>query len=390
MYQGHRIIDGHVHYTGALDPERFVGFLDGSGTDSANLAVITRGKTIPDTAGALALKAMYPGRFTVFGALDPREYYRGGDAMGSRHAERATELLRCGCDGIKLLEGKPQLRRAFPIPDFDAPCWEAFWRSMEETQTPVLMHVNDPASFWDREHIPSWARRMGWYYDDSYINNEAQYAQLLTVLSRHPGLRICFAHFFFLSESLDRLGDILSKYESVRVDLTPGIELYEALSNTPERTRDFFAAFRGRILYGTDIGSRYVYGNRGKEFDGAENARRHEIVREFILGTEESLLRCDGHFVHDRPDFLLRPLGYAGDDADGLFSRAFLSFAGETPRPVDVDRSLYDCRRMLAAQDEWAAVGMKRDDAGLTLTERRLSRMSTGNGYREDWQYVNT
>ena len=372
MHDGHRIIDGHVHYSSTLDPAHFMEFLDRSGTDCANLAVITRGRTLPDTAGALALKAMYPGRFTVFGALDPREYFRGGDGMGARHAERASELLNCGCDGIKLLEGKPQLRKAFPIPDFDAPCWEAFWRSMEETQTPVLMHVNDPASFWDREHIPDWARRMGWYYDDSFIDNEAQYAQLLAVLARHPGLKLCFAHFFFMSESLDRLGDILSKYENLRVDLTPGIELYEALSNTPERTRDFFAAFRGRILYGTDIGSRYVYGSRGKAFDEAENNRRHEIVRGFILGTGETMLRCDGHFVHDRPDFLLRPLGYTGDDADTVFSRAFLDFVGEPPRPVDIDRTLSDCLRMREAQDEWAAAGMERDDWGSQLTEQRL------------------
>ena len=371
MFQGHYITDGHVHYSTALDPECFAGFMADNGTDLTNLAVITRGRTLPDTAGALVLKAMFPGRFTVFGALDPAEYFRGGN-VGKKHADRAEELLRCGCDGIKLLEGKPQLRRAFPIPDFDEKCWDPFWSFAEESQTPVLMHVNDPASFWDRDNIPEWARRMGWYYDDSFINNEVQYVQILNVLSRHPGLRICFAHFFFMSESTDRLGDIMSKYGNVRVDITPGIELFEALSDSPERTREFFSEFSGRIIYGTDTGSRYVYGNKGKDFDLTENTRRHEIVCSFITGTEEMLISSDGHFVHDRPDFILRPLSLSGDEADMIFSRSFADFAGPTPRSVDIDRALFDCSRMMAQQDEWAACGMDRDDAGLAVTKKRL------------------
>ena len=374
MYQQHFIIDGHVHYTSALDPERFAAFLAESGTDRANLAVITRGRTLPDTAGALMLKAMYPGRFTVFGALNPVEYFRGGD-IGTRHTVRAKELLRAGCEGIKLLEGKPQLRRAFPIPDFDAPCWETFWRFAEESQTPVLMHVNDPASFWERGRVPDWARQMGWYYDESFINNEAQYAQMLTVLARHPKLRVCFAHLFFMSENLDRLGEILSHYENVRVDLTPGIELYEALSATPVRTKEFFAAFRGRILYGTDIGSRYVYGNSGKDFDVLENTRRHEIVRGFLLGTEPETICSDGHFVHGRPDFVMRPIGLTSNDVDDVFSRAFAEFAGDGSGGVDIDYALFDCRRAIGLQAEWEAYGMERDDTALALTEQRLEAL---------------
>lgn len=175
MYRGQRITDGHIHFALDAEPSDYADFLEASGTDAANLAVITRGRTLPCTPESLAVKAMFPGRFYVCGALDPLEYFHGDVSMGGRLMEYARRMLACGCDGIKLLEGKPQLRRALPIPDFDLPCWEDFWCFLEETQTPLLWHVNDPASFWDRENVPDWARKMGWFYDDSFINNEEQY-----------------------------------------------------------------------------------------------------------------------------------------------------------------------------------------------------------------------
>lgn len=331
VFKGHFIIDGHVHYCAQAGEEYFADFLEKSGTDMANLAAITRGKGAPCTEDALRLKALYPDRFFVTGGLDLTEYVRGGEDMGRRLAVFAKDLISRGCDGVKMLEGKPQLRQAFPIPDFDLPCWDAYWTYMEEEQIPLLMHVNDPASFWDRENVPEWAAKMGWFYDDTYINNEEQYRQILTVLSRHPGLRVTFAHFFFMSESLDRLGDILARYPNVMTDLTPGIELYDNLSRTPDKTREFFDTFHDRIIYGTDIGSRFVYGNKtGKPFDEKENTRRHQIVRDFLTGKEPLTVDCDGHFVHDRPEFEMIPLGLDGERLDEILSGNFLRFIGRT------------------------------------------------------------
>lgn len=336
MYKGHRVIDGHVHYCAALSAEYFAGFLERSGTDMANIAVISRGTEAPVTEDALRLKSRYPGRFFVCGGLDTEAYLRGGEDMGRRLALQARELIARGCDGIKMLEGKPQLRKAFPVPDFDLRCWEPYWTLLEEEQIPLLMHINDPASFWDRENVPEWAAKMGWFYDDSFINNEEQYRQILTVLERHPMLRVTFAHMFFMSESLGRLGDILDRYPNVMTDLTPGIELYDALSRRPEETRSFFDAYHNRIIYGTDIGSRYVYGNTAlRPFDERENNRRHEIVRDFLCRTEPVTVGCDGHFVHDRPEFTMIPLGLEGERLDEILSVNFLRFIGrEKPRDI--------------------------------------------------------
>lgn len=43
-----------------------------------------------------------------------------------------------------MLEGKPNIRKYYPIPDFDQSVWEDYWAYLEQEQIPVYMHVNDP------------------------------------------------------------------------------------------------------------------------------------------------------------------------------------------------------------------------------------------------------
>ena len=371
MHHGQTVFDAHVHYSLDLDPAAFVALLDAAGTEKANLAVIAHGDRVSCTPEALALKALYPERFTVFGQLDPCLYYRGGADMGARQAEYAAALLRAGCDGIKLLEGKPQLRRALPVPDFDADCWDAFWTWCETQQVPVLWHVNDPENFWDPEKVPAWAAGQGWLYDESYINNEEQYRQVLTVLERHPGLRVCFAHFFFLSAQLGRLADILERFPQVVTDLTPGIEMYENFSRTPEETRAFFERFHDRILYGTDIGSRFVYHGGGRPFNEKENLRRPEIVRAFLTNREDETVAADGNFVVGRPDFAMMGLGLEGERLGEILHKNFLRFAGEGARPADPEAVLALIRRTRRELVSAARLpGFVPDSRGLDAAER--------------------
>ena len=371
MHHGQSVFDAHVHYSLDLDPAAFVALLDATGTEKANLAVIAHGDRVSCTPEALALKALYPNRFTVFGQLDPCLYYRGGADMGARQAEYAASLLRAGCDGIKLLEGKPQLRKSLPIPDFDADCWDAFWAWCEAEQVPVLWHVNDPENFWDPEKVPAWAANQGWLYDESYINNEEQYRQVLAVLRRHPGLRVCFAHFFFLSAQLPRLADILERFPNVVTDLTPGIEMYENFSRTPEETRAFFERFHGRILYGTDIGSRFVYHGGGRPFNEKENLRRPEIVRAFLTNRESETVSADGNFVVGRPDFELMGLELEDERLREILSENFLRFLGAKARSVDPEAALAlvaRTRRELVSAAKLP--GFVPDSRGLDAAER--------------------
>ena len=204
MYRDIKIIDGHVHCAQQVDPAALEAVLTRTGTDMANIAACAHSRALSLTPQALAMKKLWPGRFYVFGSLDVSEYYLHPDTLGTHMAQYAARMAQAGCDGIKMLEGKPQMRKKYPVPPFDDARWEAFWAWAEETGTPILWHVNDPENFWDLEHAPAFAIQQGWLYDDSYVNNEAQYAEVLNVLARHPALKIDFAHFFFMSAQLDR------------------------------------------------------------------------------------------------------------------------------------------------------------------------------------------
>lgn len=341
-----KIIDCHVHCSAQTDSRILTEHLTKTGTDRAVLLACSHSRCLSLVPQALTAKLREPERFFVFAAPDRSGYYLHPDDLGEYMARYAQRMLALGCDGIKLLEGKPQMRKALPIPDFDAPVWEPFWVWAEENAVPFLWHVNDPEDFWDREHAPAFAIAQGWLYDESYVNNEAQYAQVLNVLSRHPRLKVIFAHFFFMSAQLDRLSEILDRYPNVKIDLTPGIEMYENFSDNMEATKAFFAEYSDRICYGTDIGGRCVLMGEGKRFDEKENLRRPEIVRLFLTGTEETEIRSDGHFLIDRPPFVLRPLGLNGEQLQKILGGNLLDQLGKAPARVDPAAVLEECRRL--------------------------------------------
>ena len=337
-----KIIDAHVHVSPEIRPEDLAAFLTRTGTDGAVLQAVSHSRCLSLIPTALVMKHQFPDRFFVFGAPDRTLYYTAGEALGAEQAAWFARMRSCGVDGIKLLEGKPQMRKSLPIPDFDAPCWEAFWTMAEEEQIPILWHVNDPESFWSRDVSP-WLVRQGWAYDDSFIDNEEQYRQVLCVLDRHPKLRVVFAHFFFLSAQLERLSAIFDRYPNVMVDLTPGIEMIENFSAAPDAARAFFAAYGDRICYGTDIGGRCILTNEGEPFNEAECLRRPEIVRAFLTGTEESRIESDGAYLIGREPFTMRPLGLCGERLDAILSGNIERQIGSAPLPVDPEAVLEDC-----------------------------------------------
>lgn len=340
-----KIIDAHVHYSPQIGPEKLAGFLTETGTDGAVIQAVSHSRCITLVPGALMMKQLHPGSFYVFGSPDAAGYVLHRESLGEHFAGFAELIRRAGCDGVKLLEGKPQMRKQYRVPDFDEPVWEPFWQYAEETGLPLLFHVNDPEGFWSAD-ASEWIKRQGWCYDESFVNNEDQYRQVLTVLERHPGLKIIFAHFFFMSAQLERLSGILDAYPGVAVDLTPGIEMYENFSADFEAASAFFEKYHDRIIYGTDVGGRCVLTNEGEPFNRDENIRRPEIVRAFLTNRGEELISADGNFIRDRQPFTMKCLGLRGERLEEILSGNFIRFAGGEPSPVDPEAVLELCAIM--------------------------------------------
>ena len=76
--------------------------------------------------------------------------------------------------------------------------------------------------------------------------------EAMRVIERHPGLDIVLCHFFFMADDIDRADALLSAHPKVKLDLTPGSEMYYHFSRDPDAWSDFFNRYNERILFGSD------------------------------------------------------------------------------------------------------------------------------------------
>jgi len=347
MYKNKNIIDCHIHYALPIEPCEVIKTMDATGIDRANLVIVPHRNRLSSVPDALMVKDLYPKRIFVFASLDISGYFAHRNQLGKYFAKHAQQMRLCGCDGIKIVEGKPSMRKMLPIPDFDLETWDPFWEYAEKTGTPILWHVNDPQEFWDKDKIPAWALEKGWYYGEDKLACEAQYTQVLNILKRHPHIKIIFAHFFFLSGQLERLSTILDQYQNVMVDLTPGIEMYINFAKDPQASRNFFEKYQDRIIYGTDIGARNILKKDASDgINLAESRERSNLVRSFLTDSRVVTVKADGNFLIGTTDFDLQGIGLNESIQEKIFSKNFLHFIGEQPQLVDSRRVLRECRKI--------------------------------------------
>ncbi len=256
----YKVCDAHIHIDSSAQSLRAL-------LDFSKSLITKRGlsriNSLDSGAGSSALRmhqrvihALYklenPGVASAFGGL---LYVLPGQKLDRKDFLTQVEMIdRMGFDGVKMIEGKPTTRLELGIA-LDSPVYDDYFGYLEERQLPIIWHVGDPPPFYDEARCPRWATLNGW----SYVGKAAQPLEALRreiegVLKNHPRLRVIFAHFYFMSDEMDRAADFLDAHPSVSVDLTPGTEMYYNFGRNLDATRDFFLKYQDRILYGTDSG----------------------------------------------------------------------------------------------------------------------------------------
>lgn len=342
------VLDCHIHYA---HPDLMPGLiheLDANRVGKFNIVCTPHRQRLSLVPDALHLKAHHPGRVYVFGGLDISALFIAPDTCGEYFAWYVDALVEMGCDGVKMIEGKPDMRKTMPVPDFDSPAYAPYWARMEETGMPLIFHVNDPEEFWDASKVPDWAKQAGWFYGDgTYIHNEAQYTQVLNVVERHPGLKVIFAHFFFLSAQLERLGGYLDRFPNMHVDLTPGIEMYFNFARDPQQTRDFFLRYQDRILLGTDIGAKALLGAPGEGIDPGDSAIRVELTRSFLEKDGEFFLDSSRGYLLGKFGAPFQGIGLPVETLEKIYHANFERLAGQQPRAVNPAAVISECERLI-------------------------------------------
>jgi predicted TIM-barrel fold metal-dependent hydrolase len=316
-----RIIDGHVHFVHPERMDQILALMDAVPCARFNLVCLPNPDGTSQNAAALYFKEHHPDRVYLSGALAYGPALADPDAAPAALAAQALLLRAQGFDGLKLIEGKPQVRKLLPHP-LDGPLYAQLWATLEEAQFPVVLHVADPDEFWDAQRCPDWARRSGWDYSDgSYPSKEALYAEMDRVLARHPRLKLVLAHFYFLSRELERAAGFLEAHPSVCVDLAPHMDMYQDFSRDPVAVRAFFLRHQTRIIYGTDTDTRALA--RGAE--GLDLMRFiPRLIRAFL--EQEGALDLPGtHRYHG--------LGLPREALDNIYHANFERVYGSAQNP---------------------------------------------------------
>ncbi|MBR2046481.1 MAG: amidohydrolase family protein [Agathobacter sp.] len=342
-------IDSHIHYSLPVKPEELISFMDRHGIDMANLVLVPNRNRLTSVPDALMAKVKYPDRFFVFTSFDVSEYFKHGKEIGKYQAKFVDHMRRCGCDGLKIIEGKPSMRKMMgAIPDFDKPCWEPLWEYLEETQFPVLWHLNDPESCWGpEEEAPRHIRIGKELYDETFVNNEDQYRQMEAILQRHPKIKFIFAHMYFMSAQLPRLSALLDTYPNVMVDITPGLEIYVNLSKNTEEAKRFFEKYQDRIFYGTDIGSRCVLANNAEALNEDECVARMDLIDALFDSQTHRVMKEDGRYLINTDDFLQQGFSLSEEALNKVYWKNFQNYVATTPAKVNPKLLKKECRRII-------------------------------------------
>jgi len=157
-----------------------------------------------------------------------------------------------GFDGIKMLEGKPAMRKRLGK-RLDDPVFDAFYSFAEENNFPITMHLGDPPHFWDYSKLSDYARKAGWFCDETYPKLEEMQDEVRCILRKHPKLKLTMAHFFFISQDYDEAVRLFEEFPNLSFDLTPGGIMYSNFQSRLDDWREFFVRYSDRIYYGTDI-----------------------------------------------------------------------------------------------------------------------------------------
>lgn len=358
-----RILDCHVHLRRLGEVESLEAIRKYIGADRMNLVCIFARENVNDNHAAFVAKHERPDRYYVFGSLDHASQFMPGSISTPPLAEQLERLISIGCDGVKMLENKPTHRKLVDIP-IDGPYFEEYFRYVESLGFPILWHVCDPEEFWDPETTPHWAKARGWGYDDTFMPKEALYAEVENVLTRHPRLKIIFAHFYFMSADLPRAADLFDRFPNVHFDLAPGIEFLYNMSKYPDSAREFFIKYSDRILFGTDISSTHT----------PEEARlRTGIVTRWLETDDEYRLPEGADFVLGPPeDGIMRGLNLPDEALRKIYRGNFERLVGSKPRELSALLAAEECRRVAAEVS--IITGANTEDTEAAQAAIRLSK----------------
>jgi predicted TIM-barrel fold metal-dependent hydrolase len=202
-------------------------------------------------------KAAAPERFRVFGGVDWSAWPEHGDRFGEWAAERFRQQAARGAEGLKIWKpfGLHVTDQHGSLVSVDDARLDRLWQAAGELRLPVLIHVADPAAFFDpldstNERWEELHAHPDWQFPSppfpAFMTIMNAFANLV---ARHPQTTFIGAHVGCYAENLQWVGDLLDRCSNFYIDFSARIA---ELGRQPYSTRRFFMKYPDRILFGTD------------------------------------------------------------------------------------------------------------------------------------------
>ena len=164
--------------------------------------------------------------------------------------------VKTGAKGLKIykdlgLEFKDEKNRIIRIDD---PRLDAIWDKCAELNIPVLIHTADPKSFWlpVDKHNERWLElttHPGRKREKRSPSWDDLIAQQHRVFLKHPATKFIAAHFGWMANDLQNLGNFLDSAKNAYVEFGA---IISDLGRQPRAAKAFFEKYQDRILFGKD------------------------------------------------------------------------------------------------------------------------------------------
>ena len=237
---------------------------------------------------------------------------------------------------VKMLEGRTGEHNAYGC-GIDDSKYDLFYKYCEDNEIVIVSHIGGPEGAWHEG-----GRLYGTHPDLNDL-----YKEVDNVLTKFPKLKLVLAHFYFITEHIDKAADVLDKWENVYFDLTPNQFMYLDFQKQPKEWKKFFEKYQDRIMYGTDIGSRCVLA------DNAENAlnedeclARMDLIDGLFDENTNRIMREDGRYLINTDDFVQKGFSLSEEALNKIYWENFESYVGEKPARVNPKLIIKECKRI--------------------------------------------
>jgi predicted TIM-barrel fold metal-dependent hydrolase len=194
-------------------------------------------------------------RFAVFANIDFRNVGPGFGKMAAEQLEADVKAGAVGLGEIMKDFGLTARKADGTRLKLDDPELDPIWITAARLNIPVMMHVGDPAPFWD-EFAYSNER----YLEMALFPNrrcpadrcppfEELMAERDRLFKKHPKTKFVAAHFGWHANDLGRLGKMFDAMPNLYVET--GAILYE-LGRQPRFAHSFFVKYQDRVMFGKD------------------------------------------------------------------------------------------------------------------------------------------